>query len=114
MCNGHLKKAGFRPALIKWFSAAAVVIVVCGLAWQALEGIAGCRHPSRYWDLSGRAGMKLAWGRESLNDIFGQLEPSRFVFVVKFWPLGAGPGLFAAAQIFNRGLEMQKGTAGLI
>lgn len=33
--------------------------------------------------------------------------------VQEFWPLWAGLGLFTMAQIFKRGLKIQKDTAGL-
>ncbi|MET0978275.1 MAG: hypothetical protein ABWX63_05610 [Paeniglutamicibacter terrestris] len=114
MCNGYLKRTSFRPVLVKWFSTAAVVIMVCGMAWQVLEGIAGIQASeqvlgvvSAHWD---RADL----GRENLNEIIGQLEPRDFALEVNFWPLWAGLGLFTTAQIFKRGLEMQKDTAGLI
>lgn len=114
MCNGHLKNSSFRPALVKWFSAAAVVIVVCGLAWQVLEGIAGLQASEQVLGVVGAHWDTASMGRESLNDIIGQLEPSGFALQVNFWPLWAGLGLFTTAQIFKRGLEMQKDTAGLI
>ncbi|MDQ0095578.1 hypothetical protein [Paeniglutamicibacter psychrophenolicus] len=53
-------------------------------------------------------------GRESLSDIIGRLEPGGFELEVNFWPPWAGLGLFTTVQIFKRGLEMQKDTAGLI
>lgn len=114
MCNGHLKNASFRPALVKWFSAAAVVIVVCGLAWQVLAGIAGQQASEQVLGVVGSHWDAANMGRESLNDIIGQLDPSRFELEVHFWPLWAGLGLFTTAQVFKRGLEMQKDTAGLV
>ena len=114
MCIGHLENAGFRPALVKWFSAAAVVIVVCGLAWQVLEGVAGLQASEQVLGVVGAHWDTADMGRESLSDIIGQLEPSGFELEVNFWPFWAGLGLFTTAQIFKRGLEMQKDTAGLI
>lgn len=114
MCNGHLKKASFRPVLVKWFSAAAGVIVVCGLAWQVLAGIAGLQASRQVLGVAGAQWDRASMGRETLNDIIGQLEPSAFDLEVSFWPLWAGLGLFTMAQIFKRGLKIQKDTAGLI
>lgn len=114
MCNGYLKQSTFRPSLVKWFSAAAVVIAVCGLGWQIVDGIAGyeasqqvLRVQSGQWDMA-------AEGREDLNEILGQLRPADFAVYVNFWPIWAGLGLFITAQLFRRGLALQKETTGLI
>lgn len=114
MCNGYLRTTAFRPVAVKWFSAAALVIVVCGLGWQVTEGLAGyqasqevLRAEFAQWDTE-------VVGRDDLNDIIGLLRPADFELFVNFWPIGAGLGLFATAQIFKRGLELQKETAGLI
>lgn len=114
MCNGYLKRAAFRPALAKWFTVTAVVVVVCGLGWQILEDLAGYEasrqvlaHTAGMWDRNDT-------GREDLTDIFGAVMPAPFEIRVDFWPVFAGLGLFTTAQIFKRGFEMQKDTVGLV
>lgn len=114
MCNGHLGNVGFRPALVKWFSAAAAVIVVCGLAWQVFDGLAALQASEQVLGVVGAHWDEAAGVRESLADITGQPEPVRFALEVDFWPLWAGLGLFTTAQVFKRGLEVQKDAAGLV
>ena len=114
MCNGYLKQAAFRPVLAKWFSAAAVVIVVCGLGWQVIDGIAGYQASQQVLWVQFSQWDSAAEGREDLNAILGQLRPADFAVYVNLWPIWAGLGLFTTAQVFKRGRELQKDTAGLI
>ncbi len=63
------------PVAVKWFSAAALVIVVCGLGWQVTDGT--CRIPSLASKYCGRNSAQ--WdtevvGRDDLNDIIGLLQ----------------------------------------
>lgn len=114
MCNGYIFKATFRPALIKWFTVSAMVILVCGLGWQVTESFAGMQASEQTLGYYGSSFRTDAIERESLRDIVGIPTPVYLNVNINFWPLWAGLGLFTTAQIFKRGLAMQKDTAGLI
>ncbi|PQZ96247.1 hypothetical protein CQ018_02940 [Arthrobacter sp. MYb227] len=114
MCNGYITKATFRPVLIRWFTAAAVVILVCGLGWQLTESLAGMQASEQVLSYHGSSFQRDAMERESLQDIIGIPTPVYLDINFNLWPLWAGLGLFTTAQIFRRGLEMQKDTAGLV
>lgn len=114
MCNGYLKKTTFRPVLVKWFTVTAVVVLVCGLGWQIVEQIAGLQASSQVLGNSGSEWLNTDPPREDLHEIVGVPEAVYFAFTVNFWPVFAGLGLYATAQIFKRGQIMQKDLAGLV
>lgn len=114
LCNGHLKGTAFRSVMVKWFSATALVIIVCGLGWQILDDIAGYQASQQalgvdasQWEITGDV-------REELTQVIGQVQAANFSIEINFWPLWAGLALFATAQAFKRGNEIQKDLAGLI
>ena len=114
MCNGYISKSTFRPVLVKWFTVTAVVIMVCGLGWQITESIAGMQASVQVLGFDGSQFGAVATEREDLRDITGIPTPVYLEINLNFWPIWAGLGLFSIAQIFKRGLQMQKDTAGLI
>lgn len=114
MCNGYISKTTFRPVLIKWFTVSAMVILVCGLGWQITESFAGMQASEQTLGYYGSSFRTDAMERESLQDVVGIPTPVYLDININFWPLWAGLGLFTTAQIFKRGLAMQKDTAGLI
>ena len=114
MCNGYLSKTTFRPVLVKWFTVTAAVIVVCGLGWQVTESIAGMQASVQVLGFDASQFSTDVTERDDLRDIVGIPTPVYLEINLNFWPLWAGLGLFSTAQIFKRGLQMQKDTAGLI
>lgn len=114
MCNGYISKTTFRPVLVKWFTVTAAVIVVCGLGWQVTESIAGMQASTQVLGFDGSQFRTDATEREDLHEIVGIPRAVYLELNINFWPIWAGLGLFSTAQIFKRGLEMQKDTAGLI
>ena len=114
MCNGYISKTTFRPVLVKWFMVTAAVTVVCGMGWQVTESIAGMQASVQVLGFDASQFRTDVTERDDLRDIVGIPTPVYLENYLNFWPLWAGLGLFSTAQIFKRGLQMQKDTAGLI
>ncbi|MFF5791764.1 hypothetical protein ACFY5D_06935 [Paeniglutamicibacter sp. NPDC012692] len=114
MCNGYIGKTTFRPVLVKWFTVTAAVIMVCGLGWQITESVAGMQASAQVLGFDGSTWKADVTEREDLHEIVGIPKAVYLEINLNFWPLWAGLGLFSTAQIFKRGLQMQKDTAGLI
>ena len=110
MCNGYLSKTTFRPVLVKWFTVTAAVIMVCGLGWQVTESIAGMQASVQVLGFDASQFRTDMTERADLRDIVGMPTPVYLEINLNFWPLWAGLGLFSVAQIFKRGLQMQKDT----